>query len=181
MPPLQVLLNLPFLLPGFGIKFLFFCKKGLGKVYWKGLMRGFRIYYRTRPPFRRIQFTALINNQIRRNDVGNRSEISLHRQVKITRFYIVVLNIVFTSIFRLGLREILVVFRRKGYNMKHILLVGYSQAAEEYINSYDQQDRRAEDQPRQRPRDVQRPFAGSVAESRQRNSWRSSRRRYRAI
>ncbi|RKJ44992.1 glycosyltransferase family 2 protein [bacterium 1XD8-76] len=46
MPPLQVLLNLPFLLPGFGIKFLFFCKKGLGKVYWKGLMRGFRIYYR---------------------------------------------------------------------------------------------------------------------------------------
>lgn len=46
----------------------------------------------------------------------------------------VVLNIVFTSIFRLGLREILVVFRRKGYNMKHILLVGYSQAAEEYID-----------------------------------------------
>lgn len=46
MPPLQVLINLPFLLTGFGIKFLFFCKKGLGKVYWKGLLRGFRIYYR---------------------------------------------------------------------------------------------------------------------------------------
>ena len=46
----------------------------------------------------------------------------------------VVLNIVFTSMFRLGLREILVVFRRKGYNMKHILLVGYSRAAEEYID-----------------------------------------------
>ena len=46
MPPLQVLINLPFFLPGFGIKFLFFCKKGLGKVYLRGLMRGFRIYYR---------------------------------------------------------------------------------------------------------------------------------------
>lgn len=46
MPPLQVLFNLPLLLPGFGIKFLFFCKKGLGKTYLKGLMRGFRIYYK---------------------------------------------------------------------------------------------------------------------------------------
>ncbi len=46
----------------------------------------------------------------------------------------VVLNITFTSLFRLGLREVLVVFRRKGYNMKHVLLVGYSRAAEEYID-----------------------------------------------
>ncbi len=46
MPVLQVLINLPLFLAGFGIKFLFFCKKGLGKTYLKGLMRGFRIYYR---------------------------------------------------------------------------------------------------------------------------------------
>lgn len=58
MPPFQILLNLPFFLLGFGIKFLFFWKKGLGKVYAKGLMRGFRIYYREggrqmHVPFRR--------------------------------------------------------------------------------------------------------------------------------
>ncbi len=46
MPPLQVFINLPFFLLGFGIKILFFCKKGLGKKYIKGLMRGFRIYYK---------------------------------------------------------------------------------------------------------------------------------------
>ena len=46
MPPLQILVNLPFFLLGFGVKFLFFCKKGFGKIYLCGLMRGFRIYYK---------------------------------------------------------------------------------------------------------------------------------------
>lgn len=46
MPPLQILINLPFFLLGFGIKTLFFVRKGLGGTYLKGLMRGFRIYYR---------------------------------------------------------------------------------------------------------------------------------------
>ncbi len=57
MPLIQVLLNLPFLLAGFFIKWLFFCRKGLGKTYRKGLLRGFRIYYKeggkeSRVPFR---------------------------------------------------------------------------------------------------------------------------------
>ena len=47
-------------------------------------------------------------------------------------FYI--FNIGFTSAFRLSLRKGLQIVRRKGYNLKHILLVGYSRAAEEYIN-----------------------------------------------
>lgn len=46
MPPLQILINLPFLMLGFFIKILFFCRKGLGKNYFRGLMRGFRIYYK---------------------------------------------------------------------------------------------------------------------------------------
>lgn len=46
MPPLQVLINLPFFAAGFGIKCLFFWRRGFGKIYVKGLMRGFRIYYR---------------------------------------------------------------------------------------------------------------------------------------
>lgn len=40
MPFLQILLNLPFLLVGFLVKYLFFVRKGLGKDYREGLLRG---------------------------------------------------------------------------------------------------------------------------------------------
>ena len=40
MPALQLFINLPFLLAGFGIKYLFFVKKGFGKTYRKGLKEG---------------------------------------------------------------------------------------------------------------------------------------------
>lgn len=40
MPLLQWIWNLPFLIPGFLAKFLFFCKKGMGKIYLKGLGKG---------------------------------------------------------------------------------------------------------------------------------------------
>ena len=43
MPLAQMLLNLPFLLVGFLIKYLFFVKKGLGKDYREGLTRGFEL------------------------------------------------------------------------------------------------------------------------------------------
>lgn len=43
-------------------------------------------------------------------------------------------NIFLTSCFRTVLRKGLRTIRRKGYNLKHILLVGYSRAAEEYID-----------------------------------------------
>ena len=42
MPLLQWLINLPFLIPGHFIKFLFFCRKGMGILYLKGLGDGFR-------------------------------------------------------------------------------------------------------------------------------------------
>lgn len=41
MPLLQLLLNLPLLLLGFFIKYLFFVKKGFGKEYREGLRKGF--------------------------------------------------------------------------------------------------------------------------------------------
>ena len=44
------------------------------------------------------------------------------------------LNIVAESFMRKGVRHTLRFVRRKGYNLKHMLLVGYSRAAEEYIN-----------------------------------------------
>ena len=40
MPFLQIILNIPFLLLGHGIKWLFFLKKGLGKEYAMGLREG---------------------------------------------------------------------------------------------------------------------------------------------
>ncbi|MBE5883459.1 MAG: glycosyltransferase family 2 protein [Lachnospiraceae bacterium] len=40
MPLLQLLWNLPFLLLGFLVKFLFFCGKGMGILYLKGMMTG---------------------------------------------------------------------------------------------------------------------------------------------
>ncbi len=45
-----------------------------------------------------------------------------------------VINIVLTICVRSLIRHFLRTFRKKGYNLKYILLVGYSRAAEEYIN-----------------------------------------------
>lgn len=49
-------------------------------------------------------------------------------------FIFYVLNIFFTTLSRLFLRRILRSLRRKGYNLKHVLVVGYSRAAESYID-----------------------------------------------
>lgn len=42
MPILQLIWNLPFLLPGFMVKTIFFCRKGMGRLYVKGLANGLR-------------------------------------------------------------------------------------------------------------------------------------------
>ena len=49
-------------------------------------------------------------------------------------FIFYVINIVLTTLCRQVIRNVLQYFRGKGYNLKYILLVGYSRAAEEYIN-----------------------------------------------
>ena len=58
-------------------------------------------------------------------------EVNYARSV-LALFY--VLNIFLTSMARVVLRKGLQTIRKKGYNVKHILLVGYSRAAEEYVN-----------------------------------------------
>ncbi len=58
-------------------------------------------------------------------------EINFSRSVMV---YFYVVNVTATSFFRLNLRKGLCSIRRRGYNLKHILLVGYSRAAEEYID-----------------------------------------------
>lgn len=54
----------------------------------------------------------------------------------IISFYII--NVILTTLVRMLVRMILQSFRRKGYNLKYVLLVGYSTAAEEYINRINQ-------------------------------------------
>ncbi len=49
-------------------------------------------------------------------------------------FLFIGFNFVFEAVFRLALRSILRSFRRKGYNQKHVLLIGYSRAAQGYID-----------------------------------------------
>ena len=43
MPLLQIILNLPLLLPGFLVKYIFFLKKGLGHTYRKGVWNGIKL------------------------------------------------------------------------------------------------------------------------------------------
>lgn len=58
-------------------------------------------------------------------------EINFSRSVMALFYFF---NVFLTSCFRLSLRKGLSTIRSKGYNLKHILLVGYSRAAEEYID-----------------------------------------------
>ena len=55
-----------------------------------------------------------------------------YSRVMILLFYVI--NILLTTLLRSVIRNILQYFRRKGYNLKYVLMVGYSRAAEEYIN-----------------------------------------------
>lgn len=70
MPFLQILLNLPFLAAGFGIKFLFFLLKGMGREYLAGVKNGFQISRKGRkvpfslknlPNYGRIQIELWLN------------------------------------------------------------------------------------------------------------------------
>lgn len=68
MPLGQIILNLPFLVTGFGIKYLFFVKKGLGRTYIKGLVRGLKLCFseegkRKKIPFVRKYFPNYVRIQ----------------------------------------------------------------------------------------------------------------------
>ena len=56
MPLLQWIWNLPFLLLGFLVKFFFFCGKGMGKAYIKGLGRGFKRLFSSAGRAHKVRF-----------------------------------------------------------------------------------------------------------------------------
>lgn len=66
MPLLQLILNFPFLLAGFGIKILFFFRKGFGMTYVRGLAAGIRLCAGEQGRQRRVRFkTGNIGNYIK--------------------------------------------------------------------------------------------------------------------
>ena len=69
MPLGQLILNLPLLLPGFLLKYLFFVKKGLAKSYREGIREGFRLCKEKRGrdnkiPFRFSRFKNYLRIQV---------------------------------------------------------------------------------------------------------------------
>lgn len=56
MPLLQIIINLPFLLAGFGIKIMFFAAKGYLKTYVKGLGEGFKLSFSKKGRLHRVKF-----------------------------------------------------------------------------------------------------------------------------
>ncbi len=56
MPFLQFLINLPFLLIGFGVKTLFFTLKGFGKSYVNGLFRGIKMSFSSEARAKKVRF-----------------------------------------------------------------------------------------------------------------------------
>lgn len=78
MPALQLLWNLPFLIAGCFFKFLFFCRKGMGGQYLRGLGRGFQKLFSRSGRERRIPF--------RFQNIGRYLEIQWQLYLNLIRF-----------------------------------------------------------------------------------------------
>ena len=78
MPALQILFNLPFLISGFLIKFLFFCTKGMGHLYLKGLVQGMDKLFSAHGRGRRVPF--------RFRNLGNYLAVQLELWLNLIRF-----------------------------------------------------------------------------------------------
>lgn len=95
----------------------------------------FNLYAPKRATRRKVEFAGLL----KANTVGIVVFIVFLYMIKqqdfsrfmMGAFYII--NISFATIYRTLIRNLLLYFRKKGYNLKYILLIGYSRAAEEYI------------------------------------------------
>lgn len=77
MPLLQQILNLPFLMAGFGIKIIFFAIKGYGGTYIKGIFRGISMGYDRDGRAKRVRFKL--------RNLGNYISIQLQLWVNILR------------------------------------------------------------------------------------------------
>ena len=100
------------------------------------LYSAFGLYTPKRVQGRRLEFANIVKG----NSIGMLlflsgsffiKNLDFSRWMIVTFFFI---NILLEEIFRMIIRYILRDIRKRGLNQKHILLVGYSRAAEEYID-----------------------------------------------
>lgn len=101
------------------------------------LYYAFNLYTSKRVQGRRLEFA----NIAKANTIGMLLMISaiyvIIKEIDFSRWVIFIfyaVNIVLETFVRNGIRYLLRDMRRRGFNQKHILLVGYSRAAEEYID-----------------------------------------------
>ncbi|MEE1032494.1 MAG: exopolysaccharide biosynthesis polyprenyl glycosylphosphotransferase, partial [Ruminococcus sp.] len=100
------------------------------------LYYAFNLYTPKRVQGRRLE----LSNIVKANTVGMLLLICyivvILREVNFARLmflYFYLLNIILEELVRISIRRILRKLRKSGFNLKHILLVGYSRSAEEYI------------------------------------------------
>lgn len=101
------------------------------------LYYAFSLYTPKRVQGRRLEFS----NIVKANTVGLLIFIGfifvLLKEIDFSRsvlFYFYFINMFLEELVRIGIRYMLRNIRKRGLNQKHILLVGYSRAAEEYID-----------------------------------------------
>lgn len=117
--------------PAFYFKALYFLVPGYVLVYYMNRMYA---------PKRTNRLENELVNVLRANAVGAVACMVVITMFKIEDFsrgllgIFWILNTVCSFLVRCLIRSLLRRFRRKGYNLKHILIVGYSRAAEEYID-----------------------------------------------
>ena len=94
------------------------------------------LYEPKRTTVRRFEFIEIFKANVI-GLVGFIVTLYVIKQIHFSRemiFLFFVLNIVLMTLSRFLIRSALHYFRRKGYNLKYILLIGYSRAAEAYID-----------------------------------------------
>lgn len=79
MPLFQIVLNLPFLLLGFMVKTVFFILKGMGRLYIRGLGKGFYLYYKEGGKAKHVPF--------RWKHLGNYVKIQWELWINIIRLF----------------------------------------------------------------------------------------------
>lgn len=117
--------------PAFYFKALYFMVPGYVLVYYMN-----RMY----TPKRTNRLETELVNVLRANAIGAVACLVIIATFKVEDFsrgllgIFWILNTICSFAVRCFIRNTLRKFRRKGYNLKHILVVGYSRAAEEYID-----------------------------------------------
>ena len=112
---------------------LFFIVPGVLILYWF-----FHLYEPMRVMGRRLElfnvFKANVAGALIIALILYLAKDRLQHFSRLLLFLFVGWNFVLEAAFRITLRSILRSFRRKGYNLKHVLLIGYSRAAQGYID-----------------------------------------------